>query len=165
MCLPASIGTEDLRTVEMNALIDSRAGGVFIDEGFVKKHRLETMALSKPIKVTNVNRTPNKKGTITEATTLWLKVDGKKIQTQFLVSGLGEEAVILGLPWLRKISPDINWEKGTFRFQNEGSVTIRLMKNDDSSLQECFKAVARRERQKLETEKQKLEDEKKELLE
>jgi len=79
MHLPASIGTEDLRTIKMNALINSGAGEVFIDEDFMKKHTLETMALSKPIKVTNVDGTPNKEGTITEATTLWLKVDDKKI--------------------------------------------------------------------------------------
>ncbi|KIK49771.1 hypothetical protein GYMLUDRAFT_108140, partial [Collybiopsis luxurians FD-317 M1] len=30
----------------------------------------------------------------------------------FLVTNLGGEDIILGLPWLRKINPEVDWEKG-----------------------------------------------------
>ncbi|KAF8240649.1 hypothetical protein L208DRAFT_1064440, partial [Tricholoma matsutake] len=34
-----------------------------------------------------------------------------------LIAGLGKESVILGLPWLRRINPVIDWRIGTFQFR------------------------------------------------
>ena len=39
-------------------------------------------------------------------------VDGQEQWTDFLVTNLGGEDVILGLPWLRKTNPQVDWEKG-----------------------------------------------------
>ena len=54
---------EDGRVVETKALIDSGAGGLFIDKDFIKKLRAP---LTKPIPVINVNGTSNKNGIITQ---------------------------------------------------------------------------------------------------
>ena len=32
---------------------------------------------------------------------------------EFLVTDLGPEEVVLGLPWLRKVNPEIDWAEGT----------------------------------------------------
>jgi hypothetical protein len=34
--------------------------------------------------------------------------------TDFLVTNLGMDTLILGLPWLRKVNPAIDWKTGTF---------------------------------------------------
>jgi len=44
-----------------------------------------------------------------------------------LVTRLGQEKAILGLPWLRKINPDIDWSKGTLWFREPEAITIRLV--------------------------------------
>ena len=45
-------------------LLDSGATEKFIDQSFVKQKGLKTKLLDQPIKVFNVDGTPNKKGTI-----------------------------------------------------------------------------------------------------
>ena len=42
------------------------AGGRFIDQNFVRRKKISTQLLHKPIPVYNVDGTPNKKGTIRE---------------------------------------------------------------------------------------------------
>ena len=37
---------------------------------------------------------------------------------RFYITGLGNQKVILGLPWLRKHNPEIDWEKGTVTWRN-----------------------------------------------
>ena len=54
----------------------------------------------------------NQAGQITHFTQLALAVDGQEQWTDFLVTNLGGEDVILGLPWLRKTNPQVDWEKG-----------------------------------------------------
>ena len=39
-------------------------------------------------------------------------VDGQEQWTDFLVANSGDEDIILGLPWLQKTNPQIDWEKG-----------------------------------------------------
>ena len=45
------------------ALINSGAGGNFVDHNFARQHGLTQKALATPVKVYNVNGTPNKYGT------------------------------------------------------------------------------------------------------
>jgi hypothetical protein len=37
---------------------------------------------------------------------------------QFLVTELGPEDLVLGLPWLRNINPEIKWTKGTMKINS-----------------------------------------------
>jgi hypothetical protein len=57
--------------------------------------------------------TKNKQGTIQYYMDLDLHVNGKTYTKQFLITGLGNQKVILGLPWLRKHNPEINWKEET----------------------------------------------------
>jgi hypothetical protein len=77
---------------------------------------IKTTPLQKPITSRNVDGTKNKNGTITHTTTTDITVHGKMKKTRLFISGLGKETVILGLSWLRKENPDVNWKEGTFRY-------------------------------------------------
>ena len=67
MLLPISIISEKNKEkiVETKALLDTGAGGKFIDQNFVLAHGIRTHALDTPITVYNMDRTKNKTGTIT----------------------------------------------------------------------------------------------------
>jgi hypothetical protein len=69
-----------------------------------------------------VDGTKNKNGTITHTATTNITVHGRTKKTRLFISGLGKETVILGLPWLRKENPDVNWKEGTFRYRDELSM-------------------------------------------
>ena len=49
---------------------------------------------------------------IREFVQLAITVDGHKHWVDFLITNLGQEDVILGLPWLRKLNPEVDWTKG-----------------------------------------------------
>ena len=62
--------------------------------------------------------TPNKQGTIRYYVNLNIEINGRKWKERLLVTALGKHRIILGLPWLRKTNPIIDWEKGTLEWRN-----------------------------------------------
>ena len=105
--------TKSKKTVATNALLDSGAGGIFLDQTFAQKHKLPLHPLETPIAVYNVDGSRNSAGTITHGTHLNLKIADYTKPTEFYVTGLGQQTAILGFPWLKKENPDINWDTGT----------------------------------------------------
>ncbi|KAI5115582.1 hypothetical protein M0805_009655 [Coniferiporia weirii] len=102
MKIPITIIVHD-QNISTNALIDSRAEGKFIDAKFVIKHRIPTKLLTRPIHIRNIG--------------------GRSITTTFLVTSLGKEDVILGLPWLKHHNPAINWTAGTISINRVTTAT------------------------------------------
>ncbi|THH00881.1 hypothetical protein EW145_g7016 [Phellinidium pouzarii] len=111
------------QTVLSNALIDSGAEGKFIDSKFVAKHRILVRKLVKPIPVHNVDGTPNQNGTITHYTLRPLLFGNKLTMAFLLVTSLGKEDIILGLPWLKQRNPLINWKEGTISIRRTTTAT------------------------------------------
>src|ERR1700678_3782020 len=84
------------RSAETTALLDTGAGGKFIDQNYVRNQKIETKELETPIEVFNVDGTPNKRGTITKYTRLNLTINGRTRTHRLLVTGLGKKKIILG---------------------------------------------------------------------
>jgi len=101
------------RIFEMNALIDSGAGGTFIDKKCAQQNGITLIPTEKPIQAFNMNGTKNNTGTIEHCTWLKIQMGKKKISTRFLATGLEKKKMILGLPWLKQYNPKINWNSGT----------------------------------------------------
>ena len=122
MTIPIAISSEkngEKRIAETKALLDTGAGGKFIDQNYVREQELETKDLQFPIKVYNVDGTPNKKGTITKYVNLKMKINGRIRSTNLLATGLGKQKIILGYPWFKKENPDINWIERTLTWRHE----------------------------------------------
>ncbi|THG95502.1 hypothetical protein EW145_g7946 [Phellinidium pouzarii] len=68
---------------------------------------------SDMLSVHNVDGTPNQSGTITHYTLRPLLFGNKLTLAFLLVTSLGKEDIILGLPWLKQRNPIINWKEGT----------------------------------------------------
>ena len=100
------------RTIETSALIDSGAGGTFIDKSFALRHGITLSPLAKPIPVYNVDGTRNKLGSIKEYTWRGITIAGTAYRVRLLATSLGNESIILGLPWLRRTNATINWQTG-----------------------------------------------------
>ena len=65
MNLPTTIShNEKDKTIETKPLLDCRAGGIFINQNFARKHGLRLTKLDNLIKARNVDGTENKQGTI-----------------------------------------------------------------------------------------------------
>jgi hypothetical protein len=103
--------------VGTRALVDSGAEDNFIYAIFTKLMGFKTLPLDEPIKVYNVDGTRNKEGTITEFVQIMMEVQGMHMRVDLLVTGLGRNKVILGIPWLGDVNPDIDWRTGILRWR------------------------------------------------
>ena len=107
------------RTIETKALLDTGAGGKFVDQNFVLENGIRTQKLEKPITVYNVDGTKNKTGMITWYADVKLQVRDRTRTTQLLVTGLGKQKVILVFPWFKEMNLEINWKEGTLTWWKE----------------------------------------------
>ena len=118
LSIPIQASENGKKIIETLGLINSGAGGKFIDQNFVKKAGIRTQNLETPMKARNIDRTENKRGTIRQFVDLDLKINGRSCNTRLLVTGLGNERIILGFPWLAEQNPDINWRTGEFKWRD-----------------------------------------------
>ena len=102
-----------MKAIDTRTLIDSGASISCIDWGFIRKHRLPTQCLKTPIQARNADNSINSKGVIWFTTTLILDVGGIARRVTLYVMNLGNENVILGLPWLKELHPTIDWAEKT----------------------------------------------------
>ena len=85
MFIPIAFEKKD-KTIKTLALIDSGAGGKFIDQNFAKEEGLEMKDMERPLVVYNVNGTLNKKGTIRKYVELPMTINGRKTTEWLLVT-------------------------------------------------------------------------------
>jgi hypothetical protein len=123
MYLPMKLSSEKQKEVEIveEGFLDCGATGKFIDQNYAKAKGIELEKLDQPIKVYNVDGTPNKKGTIRQYVDLHIEVHGRKRKERLYVTGLGKQKIILGFTWLKQTNPIIDWKKGTldWRYPNQ----------------------------------------------
>ena len=116
--MPIEIKKSEYESVETLALIDSGAGGKFINWKYAERLGLPIQTLEKPIMARNMDGTLNKTGMITSYVDLAVKIDEQIMDIQLLVTGLGNQKIILGFPWLNEHNPDINWKTGEFKWRH-----------------------------------------------
>lgn len=98
------------------ALIDSGAEGIFLDRKFAAANKIPRQELSGTVPVYNVDGTENSSGGITHITALEMQAQTHKENLRFYITDLGGSDVILGLPWLEKHNPDIDWRSKEVSF-------------------------------------------------
>src|SRR5258708_16884851 len=136
LTIPISVKSEN--TEETTALIDSGAEGMFVDIYIAQKWR--KTSLVKPVKVWNVDGTANANGEIKEKCLITIDCQGKEMTNWFYITALGDQNFILGLPWLEKYNPVIEWREKTLEFHNSMQTAIRALTRS-LSLKEDEQAV------------------------
>ena len=124
--IPVALESEG-KIVKTLGLIDSGAGGKFIDQNFAKEEKLETKDLENPLVVYNVDGTLNKKGTIRKYVELPMTINGKKTLEWLMVTGLGKLKIILGFPWLNEQNPVIDWKIGMVSFPEKKKINWKQL--------------------------------------
>jgi hypothetical protein len=117
--------------IETRPLVGSGAGGTFMDQNYAWKHGFNLMKLEYLIMAQNMDGTENKQGTIRYYTDLDLQVNDKTKTEWFLITGLGNQKIILGLPWLWEHNPEINWKEGTLQWR---TTTIKEVLDEEEHL-------------------------------
>jgi hypothetical protein len=121
ICIPITLreNKKDREPVELEALLNSGAGGLFNDATFAKQNEFTLHNLPEPLNAYNVDGTLNKKGTVTSYVKADLHVNEWIRPIQLYVTGLERQKVILGFPWLRDENPNINWTTREICWKND----------------------------------------------
>lgn len=96
-------------------MVDSGATTTFLSRRFVKENRVVTRKLATPIPLYNIDGTLNRDGTITDVAILELEIGAHREKVVFTVTDIGMEDIIIGLDWLRKHNPEVDWDQGTLK--------------------------------------------------
>ena len=116
LTISIEIATSEVnKTVKTSALVDSGAGGKFINQNFAQKFKIHK--LDQPLKVYNVDGTENKQGTIKNYVNLKFTIGNKNFNKRLLVTGLGKQKIILRFPWLTEQNPTIDWKTRKFEWK------------------------------------------------
>src|SRR6267154_2446709 len=84
-------GTNSGKIITTTTIIDSGAGGSFINWMFVRKHRLTTHKLSKPFHIRTVDGSNSKDGRVTDYCVLAVQIDNRCMIGKFNVTQLSEK--------------------------------------------------------------------------
>ena len=101
------------KTVETEALVDSGAEGVFINKDMITRYGLKQFPLARPITARNADNSINRAGSISTYALQRIVIGDKSRMERLLVTDIGKTPVILGLPWLTKMNPKIDWQNKT----------------------------------------------------
>ncbi|KAI5448775.1 hypothetical protein NCC49_006605 [Naganishia albida] len=91
-------------------MLDSGATGNFINQNVVDQYAIPTDRLKNPKALSVVDGRPIDSGRVTHRTSqTQMTMDGHQEQVSFLATAIGKHQVILGLPWLERHNPVVNW--------------------------------------------------------
>jgi hypothetical protein len=109
--LQVEVQTTDTQEIKSaKALVDCGASGLFANRRYIDREKLNTRVLEEPILVRNVDGTPNEAGPITEILDVMLRYKGHAERAVFAVTSIGDQDLILGLPWLKEHNPEVDWK-------------------------------------------------------
>ena len=103
---------EEEEGVVTEALLDSGATGLVMSKEFARRHKFKRTRLERPVYVRNVDGTLNYAGLIVDTVEMEIFFKGHKERTSIDVIGGQKWSVILGMPWLRRHNPEIDWKQG-----------------------------------------------------
>lgn len=122
--------------VTTEALIDSGAEGIFIDHRLTKENWICTTPLGYNITARNVDGTLNQNGTISCYADAHMTIGNTTQPERFLVTNLGSNKVILGLPWLERHNPRINWRARLVELMDQSNMDSTRYQAEQVVLQE-----------------------------
>uniref|UniRef100_A0A803JAE8 Retrotransposon gag domain-containing protein n=1 Tax=Xenopus tropicalis TaxID=8364 RepID=A0A803JAE8_XENTR len=114
-----SLQWED-KVLVLPAILDSGASGCFLDSKVADCHKIPLLTKSLPLLIRVADGSPISSGPILKES-IPLRVCMNKIHSEMLsfdVVASPLSPIIIGLPWLRKHNPIVEWERGKITFSS-----------------------------------------------
>ena len=143
MRLPATETTDDTRRsftvnigfisginnsqVRTTALIDTGAQCSLIDQAFADHHGLQSSTLSVPVRIHFPDGSAISSGPVTLSTNQEVTIHAHVFTEEFLLTTLTKHPVILGLPFLARYQPLLDFEHFTIKFPQPGRSAHRRL--------------------------------------
>ena len=111
--------TEGNKIVETPVLLDTGAGGIFMNKAYAKKHNIKLYKLDSPIIPRNVDGTLNQAGKITHYTWIWTNFQDTTILVRLMIMNIRSQDIIFRLPWFKDYNPEIDFVTGKITIQKK----------------------------------------------
>lgn len=127
--------------MQVEALVDSGAHTTFVNKSVVENNNLVTERLANPFRVINADGTQNKGGIIRDSMRAYTEIGSHKAKLSMLVTDLGTKQMIIGYTFLRRHNPEIDWQKGEWKFTrcpencNNGARKMRVTQEEADALE------------------------------
>jgi len=111
------------KKLRIYALLDSGASACFIDEEFTKRHKIPLVKKPTPVHVEAIDGRALSSGDVTHETKpLEVLFEGHRSTIIFNVIKTPSNPLIVGLSWLEKYNPVVDWKSQSLSFSLETSV-------------------------------------------
>ena len=120
--------------IETTAIIDCGATGSFIDPRLMALAEFPLRKLDRQIKAYNMDGTTNSKGNIVWETNVDLLFPKHQEKVKLMVLNLRRKQIILGMPWLKKWNPTINWVNKRISIRRDAVPLRECLPSWDDSL-------------------------------
>jgi hypothetical protein len=107
------------------SLIDSGATTNFISPKLVETLKIPKISLANPRNIRMLDGSTTKIGRVWHKVHLKFQCQGLPTSADFLVCPIGNNQVILGMPWLRDQNPSIDWKEQTITLAESGWVASK----------------------------------------
>ena len=98
--------------ITVEALLDSSATELVMSSEFARKQGFKLKKLERLMQMRNVDGSFNKEGPIENTVEVNIYYQGHRERTEIDVIGGQKWSVILGVPWLARHNPEIDWRTG-----------------------------------------------------
>ena len=131
--IPLRVKFDD-HSIRVSALLHSGASACFIDKDFAERHKLPLVTKKCPVSVEVIDGRPLVSGDVTQKTkALDIYIDQHRSTVVFNVIKSPSNPVILGLSWLDRHNPDIEWKKRKVEFKLEKIESPNMQKLESLS--------------------------------
>src|SRR6201996_6893797 len=123
--------TKENKTVDTPVLLDTGAGGNFMNKNYAKRNNIILYPLDKPIIPRNIDGSLNQEGEITHYTWIQAKLNGQPSLVRLLVTNLGAQDIIFALPWFKEHTPQIEWSTGNIKLPRTATANSLTYRRTD----------------------------------
>jgi len=136
------------------ALVDSGANGIaFIDQSYAQDNDIPLEPLREPRRLEVVDGRQSVAGEITHMARVAMDIRGHKEVLRCFVTKLGQQPIVLGIPWLQLHDAAISWRNNTLTFgsehcqqkcrmQQRKRIHGMILKNQTTTLDVCMIGAA-----------------------
>ena len=131
--IPLRVKFDD-HSIKVSALLDSGASACFIDKDFAERYKLPLVTKKCPVSIEVIDGRPLVSGDVTQETkALDIYIDQHRSTIVFNVIKSPSNPVNLGLSWLDRYNPDIDWKKQKVEFKLEKIESPNMQKLESPS--------------------------------
>ena len=114
------------KRITTKAMVDLGATEDFIEQQFCIQHQFPVKRLNQPRDLFVIDGKSSIVGPITHEAIIAMDIGSRREQIRFEVANLKKHKAILGMPWLKRYNPTINWDKEQISFNSERCTEVCL---------------------------------------